>query len=230
MFDSVFQDGTTIAMVFVMAGVALVCGVLYSFIISKKLRASKGVFITTSIMPMVVSVAICLLGAFLSSTTETISRIATLAVALGLIRFRSVNGTAEEMIVLLGSVIAGLVFGLGYITYGVITTLAVAIMYIVLSSCQIFKNKRFSSEKLLKITIPESLDYSDVFEDAFNQYLKEKELVEVKTTGMGSMFKLSYRVVLKDQKQEKALIDELRIRNGNLEISMLPYVEPNKNL
>ena len=230
MFDSVFQDGTTILMVFVMAAVALATGVIYSFIVSRKLRASKGVFITSSIMPMIVSVAICLLGAFLSTTTTTVSRIATLAVALGLIRFRSVNGTAEEMIVLLGSVISGLIFGLGYLTYAVIATLVVAIMYVVLSSFAIFKNKKFSGEKLLKITIPESLDYSDVFTDAFNQYLKENELVEIKTTGMGSMFKLSYRVVLKDQKQEKTFIDELRIRNGNLEISMLPYVEPNKTL
>lgn len=230
MFDSVFQDGTTILMVFVMAAVALATGVIYSFIVSRKLRASKGVFITSSIMPMIVSVAICLLGAFLSTTTTTVSRIATLAVALGLIRFRSVNGTAEEMIVLLGSVISGLIFGLGYLTYAVIATLAVAVMYLVLSSVSIFKNKKFSGEKLLKITIPESLDYSDVFESAFSEYLKENELVEVKTTGMGSMFKLSYRVVLKDQKQEKSFIDELRIRNGNLEISMLPYVEPNKTL
>ncbi|MBE5763866.1 MAG: DUF4956 domain-containing protein [Clostridiales bacterium] len=230
MFDSVFQDGTTILMVFVMAAVALATGVIYSFIVSRKLRASKGVFITSSIMPMIVSVAICLLGAFLSTTTTTVSRIATLAVALGLIRFRSVNGTAEEMVVLLGSVISGLIFGLGYLTYAVIATLVVAIMYVVLSSFAIFKNKKFSGEKLLKITIPESLDYSDVFESAFSEYLKENELVEVKTTGMGSMFKLSYRVVLKDQKQEKSFIDELRIRNGNLEISMLPYVEPNKTL
>ena len=230
MFDSVFQEGTTILLVFVMAGVALVTGVIYSFIVSRKLRASKGIFITSSIMPMIVSVAICLLGAFLSTTTTTVSRIATLAVALGLIRFRSVNGTAEEMIVLLGSVISGLIFGLGYLTYAVIATLAVAVMYVALSSIKIFKNKKFSGEKLLKITIPESLDYSDVFESAFSEYLKENELVEVKTTGMGSMFKLSYRVVLKDQKQEKTFIDELRIRNGNLEISMLPYVEPNKTL
>ena len=230
MFDSVFQDGTTILMVFVMAAVALATGVIYSFIVSRKLRASKGVFITSSIMPMIVSVAICLLGAFLSTTTTTVSRIATLAVALGLIRFRSVNGTAEEMVVLLGSVISGLIFGLGYLTYAVIATLVVAIMYVVLSSFAIFKNKKFSGEKLLKITIPESLDYSDVFESAFSEYLKENELVEVKTTGMGSMFKLSYRIILKDAKQEKELIDELRTRNGNLEISVIPYVETNKTL
>ena len=230
MFNSIFQSEITVAMVFLMAGVALVSGLIYAYIISRKLRTSNGVLITAAIMPMIVSVAICLLGAFLSSTTSTVSRIATLAVALGLIRFRSAHGSAEEMIVLLGSVISGLVFGLGYVTYGVITMLAIALIYIVLTTFPIFRNKKFESEKTLKITIPESLDYSDVFESAFSEYLKENELVEVKTTGMGSMFKLSYRVVLKDQKQEKSFIDELRTRNGNLEISVVPFIEKDKAL
>jgi len=230
MFSSVFQESISVSMVFLMAGIALLCGVIYSYIVSRKLRASKGVFITASLMPMIVSIAICLLGAFLSSTTSTVSRIATLAVALGLIRFRSTPGSAEEMVVLLGAVIAGLVFGLGYLAFGAITMLAIALIYIALSHFHPFKNSAFSKEKLLKITIPESLDYTDVFKEVFTKYLKENEIVEVKTTAMGSMFKLSYRVVMKDPKDEKALIDDLRIRNGNLEISMLPFVEPNKNL
>ena len=230
MFNSIFQDEISVAMVFLMAGVALVSGIIYSYVISRKLRTSNGVLITAAVMPMIVSIAICLLGAFLSSTTSTVSRIATLAVALGLIRFRSAHGTAEEMIVLLGSVISGLVFGLGYVAYGVITMIAIAAIYIVLTTFPVFRNKKFESEKMLKITIPESLDYSDVFNEIFDKYLKESEIVGVKTTGMGSMFKLSYRIILKDAKQEKELIDELRTRNGNLEISVIPYVETNKTL
>ena len=83
---------------------------------------------------------------------------------------------------------------------------------------------------MLKITIPESLNYTEIFNDTFEKYLKQFDIVEVKTTAMGSMFKLSFRVVLKDASKEKELIDELRIKNGNLEISILPFVEPNKNL
>ena len=230
MFNSIFQDEISVAMVFLMAGVALVSGIIYSYVISRKLRTSNGVLITAAVMPMIVSIAICLLGAFLSSTTSTVSRIATLAVALGLIRFRSAHGTAEEMIVLLGSVISGLVFGLGYVAYGVITMIAIAAIYIVLTTFPVFRNKKFESEKMLKITIPESLDYSDVFNEIFDKYLKDSQIVGVKTTGMGSMFKLSYRIILKDAKQEKELIDELRTRNGNLEISVIPYVETNKTL
>ena len=94
----------------------------------------------------------------------------------------------------------------------------------------LFNNKRFNSEKLLKITIPESLEYSEVFSDTFSSYLKTNELVEVKTTGMGSLFRLSYRIELKDIKEEKQFIDELRTKNGNLEISILPYVSEGKTL
>ena len=179
---------------------------------------------------MIVSLAICLLGAFLSATTSTVSRIATLAVTLGLIRFRSTNGSAEEMLILLGSVVSGLIFGLGYLAFGAIAMVAVAVVYVALASTSVFKNKKFTQEKMLKITIPESLNYAEVFNDVFDKYIKESEIVEVKTTAMGSMFKISYKVVLRDTSKEKELIDELRTRNGNLEISILPYIEPNKNL
>lgn len=230
MFNSIFQDEISVSMVFLMAGIALVSGIVYAYLISKKLRTTNGVLITAAVMPMIVSVAICLLGAFLSSSTSTVSRIATLAVALGLIRFRSAHGSAEEMLVLLGSVISGLVFGLGYIAYGVITMAVIAIVYIVLTTFPVFRNKKFESEKTLKITIPESLDYSDVFNEIFNKYLKESEIVGVKTTGMGSMFKITYRIILNDVTKEKEFIDELRTRNGNLEISVVPFIEKDKTL
>ncbi|MCR4660910.1 MAG: DUF4956 domain-containing protein [Clostridia bacterium] len=230
MFDSIFTNGTTVEMVFLMAGLSLVLGILYAFVISLRLRSSKGFFITLALMPMMVSIAICLLGTFLTGATETASRIATIAVALGLVRFRSTNGKAEEMLTILGAVVAGLIFGLGYAAYGAISLILFGGLYFGLSYLPIFKNKKFAREKLLKITIPESLDYSDVFNDIFSHYLKEQEIVGVKTTGMGSMYKLSYRIIMKNPVEEKEMIDELRIRNGNLEISVLPYVEDNKSL
>ena len=85
-------------------------------------------------------------------------------------------------------------------------------------------------EKLLKITIPEDLDYNQAFDSILKTYLKSYELVEIKTTGMGSLFRLSYKVELLVRDSEKPLIDELRIKNSNLEISLLPYVEDNKSL
>lgn len=232
MFNSIFQNGTTIGMVALMAGLALVSGALYAWIASIKLRSSKGMFITMALMPLIIGMGIALLCKFLGDNNDTggVARIATLAVAFGLLRFRSNNGRAEEILLLLGSIISGLIFGLGYAAYAVIFTLVAAGLYVGLSYLPIFQNKQFAREKLLKITIPETLDYSDVFDDTFRHYLKSFEMVGVKTTGMGSMFRLSYRVVLKNANEEKELIDELRTRNGNLEISLLPYVENSKEL
>ena len=226
MFDNIFQNGTTVGTVALTAGLALVCGVLYARIASIKLRSSKGLYLTIALIPVIVGMGIALLSRFMSdSGASDITRIATVAIALGLLRFRSNNGRAEEILLLLGSVVAGLIYGLGYAAYGSIFLVAVGGLYVGLSSVPLFKNGRFEREKLLRITVPESLGYSEMFADIFSRYLKESEMVGVKTTGMGSMFRLSYRVVMKDPAREKEFIDALRTRNGNLEISLLPYVE-----
>ena len=85
-------------------------------------------------------------------------------------------------------------------------------------------------EKLLNITIPESLDYARAFEEPFARYLEQAENVGVKTTGMGSMYRLSFKIRMKNPAEEKKLIDELRTRNSNLEIAVLPYAEPQVQL
>ena len=151
-------------------------------------------------------------------------------VGMGLIRFRSAQGKAEEMLMLFVSVVTGALNGLGYVGYAGIFAVALPLLFVGLFSLNVLKNRRLSGEKLLKITIPENLAYSDAFADTFGHYLKEYEQVGVKTTGMGSMFRISYRIVMKDEKEEKEMIDELRIKNGNLEISVLPYVEDAKAL
>lgn len=232
MFDSIFSNGTTVAMLALTAALAIVCGGLYAYLASRRLRSSKGTFISMALMPLIVSMGIALIGKYLSdsSLASNVARVATFALALGLIRFRSNTGRAEEIVLLLGSVVGGFVLGLGYAAYGVIFMLVAAGLYLAFSYLPIFRNRQFAKEKLLKITIPETLNYSDVFNDTFAQYLKSCEMVGVKTTDMGSMFRLSYRVVLKNAAEEKQLIDELRTRNGNLEISLLPYVEKSTEL
>lgn len=230
MFESIFKNGTNFKVILLMGGLALIIGFIYSLLISLRLRSSKGFFITTCLMPLLVGLVISIMGMFLSNSTSTTTRLVTIAVALGLIRFRSINGKAEEMVTLFGAIITGLILGLGYVAYGIIFALVIALMFILISWLPIFNGKLFAKEKLLKITIPESLDYESAFKVTFSSYLKENEIVEIKTTGMGSMFRLSYKIILKDPSKEKELIDELRIKNGNLEISIMPYVENNKHL
>ena len=210
--------------------ITFVISMVFTLLVSLKMRGTKSFFITSSLMPVIVAAVISMVSIFLNDTSSGAVRIATIAVALGLIRFRSVNGRAEELLLLLAGIAIGLISGLGYVVFAVIFALLVATLYLTLTSLKLFDGKRFTNEKLLKITIPESLEYDEAFDDTFAKFLKKNELVEVKTTGMGSMYRLSYRIELKDAKQDKAFIDELRIKNGNLEISILPYMGEEKTL
>ena len=142
----------------------------------------------------------------------------------------SAPGSADEIAAILIAMGAGIAFGMGYLAYGVIILLALALLYYLFASLGLFDSKPMQEEQLLKITVPESLEYADMFDEIFSRYLKSAERLGVKTTGMGSMFRLSYLIRMKDSKAEKAFIDELRTRNGNLEISLLPYSEQQAQL
>lgn len=221
-------DKTVVSLIIV--GITFIISAIFTFLASLKMRATKSFFVTSIIMPMIVAAVISMVSIFLDDTATGAVRIATIAVALGLIRFRSVNARAEELLLLFAGIAVGLIAGLGYVTISAIFALVLALIYLVLSHLNIFNGKRFSSEKMLKITIPESLEYNDVFDETFARYLKSNELMEVKTTAMGSLFKLSYRIQMKDIKEEKQFIDELRIKNGNLEIAIVPFIGQEKSL
>lgn len=214
----------------IIIAIAFAISMLFTLVISLRMKGTKSFFITSAIMPMIVAAVVSMVSIFLDDTTSGAVRIATIAVALGLIRFRSVNAKAEELLLLFAGIAVGLVCGLGYVAFAAIFAALVAGLYILLTSVNLFNNRRFNNEKMLKITIPESLEYSDVFNETFSHFLKHNELMEVKTTGMGSLFKLSYKIELKDKREEKAFIDELRTKNGNLEISILPFVGEDKAL
>lgn len=211
-------------------GITFIISFLFSFLISLKMKGTKSFFVTSVIMPVIVSAVISMVSIFLDNTSTGAVRIATIAVALGLVRFRSVNARAEELLILFAGIAIGLISGLGYVVFALIFAAIVAALYLGLTHFKVFNNKRFNNEKMLKITIPEALEYSDVFNDTFARYLKRSELIEVKTTAMGSLFKLSYHIELKAREEEKQFIDELRTKNGNLEISIVPYVGEDKSL
>lgn len=231
--DSLFNLLTTLdkaVICLIVIGLSFAIGLVYTLIISIRLKATRSFFITSIMMPMIVTSVISMVSLFLDGTATGAVRIATIAVALGLIRFRSANGRAEEMLILFGGVAFGLIAGIGYVLIAAIIAIAISGLYVLLSSVKVFKFKTVGDEKLLKITIPEDLNYSEAFDSILKTYLKSYELVEIKTTGMGSLFRLSYKVELLVKDSEKQLIDEIRIKNSNLEISLLPYVESNKSL
>jgi len=218
MFDSIYSVNVTVDQFFIMAAASLVSGVIYSWLMSFKVRSNKRFFIVTCIIPFVVSVVITFVNGNIGAGVA-------FGGAFGLTRFRSAEGSADEIAAVLVSVGSGMAFGMGYVAYGVIVLLGMGVAFLLLSSLPIFEHPSMAEDKLLKVTIPESLDYTGVFDKTFAHYLKFVENKGVKTTGMGSMYRLTFRIRMKDKTEEKAFIDELRTLNGNLEIAVLPYSE-----
>ena len=223
MFDSIYSSIVTPAQFFIMTGAALVTGFLYSWIMSFRIRSTKRFFIVTALIPFVVAAVITFVNGNIGAGVA-------IGGALSLIRFRSAQGSADEIAAILVAMGAGIAFGMGYIGYGVVILLVLASLFILLSYLTLFEHKGLAADQLLRITIPESLEYNGTFDEIFDHYLKKVENDGVKTTGMGSMFRLSYKVRLKNPAEEKSFIDELRTKNGNLEISLLPYAEAQNQL
>ena len=136
--------------------------------------------------------------------------------AFSLIRFRSVPGKARDIVVIFLAMTAGLACAGGYVAIALLFTLIVCLGMVIVSLIPMGSERSMD----LHITIPESLRYANEFDDLFDKYLKAHRLIQVKTTNMGSLYKLHYRVEMKDAKQGQAFIDELRCRNGNLEIAL----------
>lgn len=223
MFDSIYSSSVTASEFFMMAGVAILSGLLFAWLMSRRVRATKRFFVVAALIPFVV-------GAVITFVNGNIGAGVAIGGAFSLIRFRSAQGTADEIAAILIAMGAGIAYGMGYLAYGVIILTALALLYFLFASLHLFDSKPMREERLLKVTVPESLEYNDMFDEPFKRYLKSFERLGVKTTGMGSMFRLSFLVRMKDPKEEKAFIDELRTRNGNLEIALLPYSEQQAQL
>ena len=219
MFDSIYTASVTAGQFFLMAGVSLVTGVIFAWIISFFVRSSKRFYTVNAILPFTIATVITFVNGNIGAGVA-------IGGAFALIRFRSAQGSADELACILISMSAGVAFGMGFLGYGVIILIGLPVIFFLISSLPIFDHKNMSRDKMLKITIPESLEYTDAFDDTFSHYLSSWESAGVKTTGMGSMFRLSFKIRMKDEKEEKEFIDELRTKNGNLEISILPYTDP----
>ena len=223
MFDSIYSSTVTVSQFFIMSAAALVSGIIYAWLMSFKVRSKKRFFIVASILPFIVAAVITFVNGNIGAGVA-------IGGAFGLIRFRSAQGSADELAAILIAMASGIAFGMGYVGYGVVILLGLSVIFFILSYLPIFEHKSLSQDRLLRITIPESLEYAGTFDEIFEHYLKNYENAGVKTTGMGSMFRLSFKIQMKNPSEEKAFIDELRTKNGNLEIAILPYTEPQNQL
>ena len=188
---------------------SLAIGMFLALIYDRKL-CSRSFLVTLALLPAVVCVVIMMVNGNVGAGVAV-------AGAFSLVRFRSVPGTAREIATLFLAMTAGLICGMGYLGFALLFSL---ILGLVMYGLNHFAFPQKHPQKFLRITIPEDLNYSDVFDDIFTSYTNTYNLVSVKTSNMGSLFKLQYHVTLKDDTTEKAFIDALRCRNGNLEIAL----------
>lgn len=221
--NSIYSTSVTAEQFFTMAGFSLLFGILYAFVISFRIRSTRRFFTVTALIPFVVAAVITFVNGNIGAGVA-------IGGAFSLIRFRSAQGSADEIAAIFIGMASGIAFGMGYITYGIAILVCLSLLFIAFSALPIFEHKRFTEENLLRITIPESLEYQNAFDDVFKKYLAKCESVGIKTTAMGSMFKLSYKIKMKNSSQQKEFVDELRTQNGNLEIAIMPFVETENQL
>lgn len=213
-FNSVLSNQSTASFTegsfFLCLSASIAFGLIIAFVYSFKNSTSKSFVMTLALLPAIVQVVIMLVNGSIGAGIAVMG-------AFNLVRFRSVPGSAKEICSIFLAMAVGLATGMGYLLLAGILVVVICTIQLIFSFIKI--GDKTSVKKELRITIPESLDYTGVFDELFEQYTKSNELVEVKTANMGSLYKLRYIVILKEQSQEKQFIDDLRCRNGNLEIS-----------
>lgn len=213
LFDSDLTSVISVTDFLLCLAVSLVMGIIMAITSMYRTRYTKSFVVTLALLPAVVCVVIMMVNGNVGTGVAV-------AGAFSLVRFRSVPGTAREICTLFLAMGAGMIAGMGYLGFAVLFTLILCGVFLIYTRLDLGTRKNAEKYKTFAVTIPEDLDYTDVFEDIFTEYTSSHELVCVKTTNMGSMFRLTYHVTLLDNAKEKEMIDKIRCRNGNLEISV----------
>ena len=210
-FTSVTDSGLTAASYFICILASLVCGVIAALAASFRNRITKSFFLSLILLPVIVAnigTGVAVMGAF------------------SLVRFRSAAGKAKEIVSIFAAMTAGLACAAGYIYVSLVFSVILALGMVLISLIPLREERQMD----LRITVPESLNYSGAFDEIFEKYAKNFKLTSVKTSNMGSLYKLQYKVELNNASNSKAFIDELRCRNGNLEIILSEGEERSEEL
>lgn len=217
LFHGIFDtDATTVISIskfMICIAFSLISGIIISLGYMYRTKYTRSLILTLTLLPVVVCVVIMMVNGNLGTGVAV-------AGAFSLVRFRSAPGTAKEITMLFIAMGAGLLSGMGYLGYSVLFTMIMSLLTVIIGNITLGSSRKSSTYKTLNITIPEDLSYTEVFDDIFSQYTASHELIRTKTANMGSLYKLTYDITLKDPKNEKDMIDQLRCRNGNLEISI----------
>lgn len=212
MLKSLFtSDNIDIKSILICTIVSIILGVIVAYTHKKTSRYSKNFLVTLAILPVLVQTVMIMVNGNLGSSVAIVG-------AFSLVRFRSIPGTSKEILSVFFAMAIGLATGMGHVFFATLITVIVSIAIILFSKLNIFEVN--NAERILKVVVPENLDYTNMFDEIFEQFTDKVKLEHVKTTNMGSLFELSYRITLKNKINEKEFIDSIRVKNGNLKIML----------
>ena len=212
MFNTIFDTSTPgleITTALIATGVALLLGIALSITHAKTTQTTKGMLITLAVLPVLVMAVMIMINGNLGTSIAILG-------AFSLIRFRSMQGRARDLLAIFAAMMIGLACGMGHVLFGAIITAVYIIAIILFTYTHLLEPNRH--ERVLKIVIPEDLDYEEVFADTFKKYTSNAHLVRMKTINMGSLYKLTYDVKIKRGIKEKEFLDEIRVKNCNLKV------------
>lgn len=216
MFNSILSGELTLVNFLICIGVAFVLGLIVAFVHSKTAKTNSNFVTTLAVLPTLVAMAILLVNGNLGAGVATVG-------VFSLVRFRSIPGNSRSLLAVFFAMAIGLAVGTGYVVFAALFTAIIGLIIFVLSLLNFGASN--VTEKKLVIVVPEDLDYTDVFDDVFEKYTNFHYLQKTKTTNMGSLFQLTYRVVLKADVNEKRFIDKIRSKNGNLKVVLSQPME-----
>lgn len=222
LFYDIFTDTAVDPTMMMLAiGVSLFLGLVIAKVYQFKTVYSKSFVMSLALLPTLIAIVIFLVNGSLGAGVAVMG-------AFSLIRFRSAPGGAKELVSIFLVMTIGIAIGMGYLVFATVFTLIMSLAMLLLEVVNFGQMKH--SMRQLTIVIPESLDYESIFDDIFNKAANHVELANVKTSDMGSLFKIKYIIQLNGRMTEKELIDALRTRNGNLEIAISRYITKENEL
>lgn len=210
MLNSILGIEITLSSFLICTGVSLLLGIGIALVAGYRSRSTQSLAVTLAILPAVVQAVIMLVNGSIGAGIAV-------AGAFSLVRFRSAPGTAREIAAIFLAMAIGLATGMGYVGLAVLLFLILAGAMLALTVLRF--GQKEDAGRILKITIPEDLDYDGLFDDLFERYTTAHTLEKVKTTNMGTLYELRYRITLRQEPVPKVFLDELRCRNGNLNIT-----------
>lgn len=200
-------QGFTLSTYLICMACAFVCGIVVAFAATFRSRSSKSFFLTLILLPAVVQTVITMVNGNVGTGIAV-------AGAFSLVRFRSVPGKAKDIAAIFLTMTAGLTCASGYVAIAILFSIIASAVMILITLIPVRTEREYD----LRITVPEALNYTEIFDDIFQKYTKSCRIASVRTTNMGSLYRIDYKLEMKNSAQTREMIDELRCRNGNLEV------------